>query len=68
MTESLEFVLWRYQTKFVNFTQIKDEIMNFIRSKGRWINLMQDGNIISKEQVCGYDDEMVLSVSDNSEK
>lgn len=29
---------------------------------------MQDGNIISKEQVCGYGDEMVLSVSDNGEK
>lgn len=28
---------------------------------------MQDGNIISKEQVCGYGDEMVLSVIDNGE-
>lgn len=25
LTESLEFVLWRYQTKFVNFTQIEDQ-------------------------------------------
>lgn len=29
---------------------------------------MQDGNIISKEQVCGYGNEMVLSVSDNDVK
>lgn len=29
---------------------------------------MQDGNIISKEQVCGCGDEMVLSASDNGEK
>lgn len=29
---------------------------------------MQDGNIISKEQVCRYGNEMVLSVSDDGEK